>query len=165
MKAMKSILAGEEVEKTIQVCYEGKKQPKGDIESPLTDIMKEVRMPMFSPKCDVVMKKRLDNKMWRLYGHCSNCQVEFENRLAIDGKYDEWVKSVERENKLAWIRDQRETINEFKKQDTVEFFQQIRPDGYSLDTEKWEIDTSKIMKQADEYLEYLQKMEDTLQNE
>ena len=66
---------------------------------------------------------------------------------------------------MAWIRDQRETINEFKKQDTVEFFQQIRPDGYSLDTEKWEIDTSKIMKQADEYLEYLQKMEDTLQNE
>ena len=59
----------------------------------------------------------------------------------------------------------RETINEFKKQDTVEFFQQVRPDGYSLDTEKWEIDTSKIMKQADEYLEYLQKMEDTLQNE
>ena len=103
--------------------------------------------------------------MWRLYGHCSNCQVEFENRLAIDGKYNEWVKSVERENKLAWIRDQRETINEFKKQDTVEFFQQIRPDGYSLDTEKWEIDTSKIMKQADEYLEYLQKMEDTLENE
>ena len=111
------------------------------------------------------MKKNIDDKMWRLYGHCSNCQVEFENRLAIDGKYDEWVKSVERENKLAWIRDQRETINEFKKQDTVEFFQQIRPDGYSLDTEKWEIDTSKIMKQADEYLEYLQKMEDTLQNE
>ena len=66
---------------------------------------------------------------------------------------------------MAWIRAQRETINEFKKQDTVEFFQQISPDGYSLDTEKWEIDTSKIMKQADEYLEYLQKMEDTFQNE
>ena len=77
MKAMKSILAGEEVEKTIQVGYEGKKQPKGDIESPLTDIMKEVRMPMFCPKCDVVMKKRLDNKMWRLYGHCFDCQIDF----------------------------------------------------------------------------------------
>ena len=130
-----------------------------------TEALKAARMPWFCPKCDKVMKKNIDDKMWRLYGHCSNCQVEFENRLAIDGKYDEWVKSVERENKLAWIRDQRETINEFKKQDTVEFFQQIRPDGYSLDTEKWEIDTSKIMKQADEYLEYLQKMEDTLQNE
>ena len=65
----------------------------------------------------------------------------------IDGKYNEWVKSVERENKLG-IRDQKQSINEFKKQDTVEFYQQIRLDGHSIDKEKWEIDTSKIMKQA-----------------
>ena len=173
-QALKSILKGETPEKRIFIAQEDldfkkkvkeeAKQEQKRIDERL-EVTKEARMPWFCPKCDKVMKKNIDDKMWRLYGHCSNCQVEFENRLAIDGKYNEWVKSVERENKLAWIRDQRETINEFKKQDTVEFFQQIRPDGYSLDTEKWEIDTSKIMKQADEYLEYLQKMEDTLQNE
>ena len=67
--------------------------------------------------------------------------------------------------KWAWIRDQRDSINEFKKQDTVQFFQQIRPDGYSLDKENGNIDRTKIMKQADEYLEYLQQMEDSLENE
>ena len=173
-KAMQQILRGETPDRRIFVAMEDVNEQKERkrlfdeerIESEKrTEALKAARMPWFCPKCDKVMKKNIDDKMWRLYGHCSNCQVEFENRLAIDGKYDEWVKSVERENKLAWIRDQRETINEFKKQDTVEFFQQIRPDGYSLDTEKWEIDTSKIMKQAEEYLEYLQKMEDTLQNE
>ena len=29
------------------------------------------------------MKKNIDDKMWRLYGHCSDCQVEFENRLGL----------------------------------------------------------------------------------
>ena len=80
----------------------------------------------------------------------------------IDGKYDDWVKNVERENKLAWIRDQRDTIHEFKKQNKVEFLQQVRPDGHSLDKERWEIDTKDIMKKAEEYLDYLQKMEDSL---
>ena len=173
-KAMQQILRGETPDRRIFVAMEDVNEQKERkrlfdeerIESEKrTEALKAARMPWFCPKCDKVMKKNIDDKMWRLYGHCSNCQVEFENRLAIDGKYDEWVKSVERENKLAWIRDQRETINEFKKQDTVEFFAQIRREGYSRDTEKWEIDTSKIMKQADEYLEYLQKMEDTLQNE
>ena len=42
------------------------------------------------------------------------------------------------------------------------FFQQINPDGYSVNEEKWEIDKVHIMEQADEYLEYLQKMEDSL---
>ena len=116
-KALQDIISGREHEKEyVQVGYEGKQEDLGGKtrKSELTDIMSKVRMPWFCPKCDKVMKKNIDDKMWRLYGHCSNCQVEFENRLAIDGKYNEWVKSVERENKLAWIRDQRETINEFK---------------------------------------------------
>ena len=170
-KAFQQILRGEKPEKRIFVAMEDVNEQKDRKKAIIkekeesdkrTDALKAARMPWFCPKCDKVMKKNVDNKMWRLYDHCSNCQVEFENRLAIDGKYDEWVKNIERENKIAWIKDQRQSIEEFKKQKSPEFFQQINPDGYSVNEEKWEIDKVHIMEQADEYLEYLQKMEDSL---
>ena len=65
-------------------------------------------------------------------------------------------------NKLAWIKDQKILIKEFKNQKTPEFLQQINPDGHSVDKEKWDIDENSIIKQADEALEFLQKMEDSL---
>jgi len=170
-KAFQQILRGETPEKRIFVAMEDVNEQKDrkkainkerEQSEKRTDALKAARMPWFCPKCDKVMKKNVDNKMWRLYDHCSNCQVEFENRLAIDGKYDEWVKNIERENKISWIKDQRQSVEEFKKQKSPEFFQQINPDGYSINEEKWEIDKVHIMEQADEYLEYLQKMEDSL---
>ena len=51
---------------------------------------KEARMPWFCPKCDKVMKKRLDDKMWFLHDHCFDCQLKKEHRMRVDGTYDEW---------------------------------------------------------------------------
>ena len=170
-EALQSILDGGTPEKRIMVAMEDsnekrerKKLTEKEREeaSKRSDALKAARMPWFCPKCDKVMKKNVDDKMWRLYDHCSDCQVQFENRLAIDGKYDEWVRSVERENKISWIKDQRQSIEEFKKQESPEFFQQVNPDGYSVDKEKWDVDKIHIMEQANEYLDYLQKMEDSL---
>ena len=170
-KAMQEILRGGTPERRVFVAMEdvgeknarkliNKKERKEAEER--TNALKEARMPWFCPKCDKVMKKNTDNKMWGLYGHCSECQVQFENRLTIDGKYDEWVAEVEKQNQLSWIKDQKESIEEFKKQEAPEFYQQFRPDGHSIEKEKWDIDKNHILRQADEALEYLQKMEDSL---
>ena len=53
-------------------------------------------------------------------------------------------------------------MKEFRNQKKPEFWQQFRPDGHSVDKEKWNVDTDMIMKQADEALEFLEKMEDSL---
>ena len=90
-KVLADLLSGKEPEKRIMVGYEGQKETKGK-ESDLTKIMKEVRMPLFCPNCGKVMKKRLDDKMWRLFGHCFDCQVEIENKLRITGEYETWEK-------------------------------------------------------------------------
>ena len=162
-EALKDALAGREhVKNYVQVGYEGKQKPKGDVIPKMTEIMKDVRMPLFCPKCDKVMKKRLDNKMWNLYQHCFDCQVEIENKMRIDGTYKEWEEKKVKANTLSWIKEQKKTIEEFKKQKSPEFYQQFRPDGYSIDKEKWEMDMSLVMKQADEALEHLQKVEDSL---
>ena len=123
---------------------------------------KDARMPWFCPNCDKVMKKRLDDKTWLMYNHCFNCQLQVEHKMRIEGTYDTWMDKKVLANKLAWIKDQKILIEEFKEQDTPEFYQQFRPDGYSIDKKKWNIDKDKILKQADEALEFLEKMKDSL---
>ena len=99
-KALKDALSGKEhVKNYVQVGYEGKQKPQGDVIPKMTEIMKDVRMPMFCPKCDKVMKKRLDNKMWSLYGHCFDCQIEFENKLKIKGEFDDWANDKIKKNR------------------------------------------------------------------
>ena len=161
-KALQSILDGGTPEQRIMVGYSGKKVVEGDNISKLTNVMKNARMPWFCPKCDKVMKKRLDDKMWFMYDHCFDCQIKKEHKMRIEGTYDDWMKNKILSNKLAWIKDQKILIKEFKNQKTPEFLQQIYPDGHSVDKEKWDIDENSIIKQADEALEFLQKMEDSL---
>ncbi len=94
IKHLNQLITGKTPEKRVMVGYEGdkKKKKSGDKIDRLSDIMKEARMPWFCPKCKKVMKKRLDNKIWFIYNHCFDCQIKLENKLRIDGKYDEWER-------------------------------------------------------------------------
>ena len=65
-KALGNLLKGQEVEKRTIVGYEGKQKEKGDVKSELTDIMSEVRMPLFCPKWKKTMKM---NKREEQQGH------------------------------------------------------------------------------------------------
>tara|TARA_Y100000310_G_scaffold6511_1_gene7318 strand:+ start:181 stop:732 length:552 start_codon:yes stop_codon:yes gene_type:complete len=170
-RALQSILDGGAPEKRIFITKEDlefKKKLKKEKEEEKKRIdekfeaTKDARMPWFCPECKKVMKKRLDNKMWFMYNHCFECQIKIENKMRIDGTYDEWVEQKEIANKLSWIKEQKQLIEEFRKQKSPEFWEQFRPDGYSVDTEKWNIDKSQIQKVAEEALEYLQKIEDSL---
>ncbi len=170
-QALQSILDGGTPEKRIFVTKEDlefknklkreKEEEKKRIDEKF-EATKGARMPWFCPECDKIMKKRLDNKMWYLYGHCFDCQIKIENKMRIDGIYDEWIEKKEIANKLDWIKDQKQMIKEFRDQKNPEFYQQFRPDGYSVDKEKWGMNITHIKKQADEALEFLQKMEDSL---
>ena len=51
---------------------------------------------------------------------------------------------------------------EFKNQKQPEFHNQVAADGYSVDKEKWNVDFKKLKEQADEALNHLQKLEDSL---
>ena len=168
-KALQSILDGGEPEKRImgstsEPVREAKEKTEGERKriNEKFEATKEARMPWFCPKCDKVMKKRLDNKMWLLYDHCFDCQIKIENKMRIDGTYKDWERKKVHKNISAWVKDQKESIMEFKKQKTPEFYQQYRPDGYSVDKEKWSISESTINKQANEALEYLEKIEESL---
>ena len=98
--------------------------------------------------------------MYRLHNHCFDCQVKFENKLRIDGKYDEWEQKKVLNNQLSYIRDQIESIEDWKKEASKPFevFDQVGVKDIELQTEKWSQNTAKVEEMSNEALEELDKM-------
>ena len=163
-KVLGDLLAGREPEKRVMVGYEGQKQKQG-VESDLTKIMQEVRMPLFCPECKKVMKKKLDNKFWRLMGHCFNCQVTIENKLRIEGKYEEWAEKKIRKNKISFIKDQIQAISEWKDTKAPEWYNNVGVNYPMLEKEKWDVDMKKVQKEADDALQKYTEVLKELENE
>tara|TARA_A100001011_G_scaffold286954_1_gene297809 strand:- start:223 stop:774 length:552 start_codon:yes stop_codon:yes gene_type:complete len=164
-KVLSDLLSGREPEKRIIVGYEGQKETKA-VESDLTKIMKDVRMPMFCPECKKVMKKKLDDKFWRLMGHCFDCQVTIENKLRIEGKYEGWAKRKILENKKSFLHDLKQSIDEFEKTEgKAEFFNNVGVRTPELETEKWSMGDEKFDKLVNEARDYIQSLEDEIEDE
>ena len=163
-KALGDLLSGKTPDKRIMVGYEGKTE-SGDKISRLSDVMKEARMPMFCPKCDVIMKKRLDNKFWNMYGHCFDCQIKIENKMRIDGTYEAWEKEKIKQNKISFIKEQIQAIEEWRNTKAPTWFNNVGVNTPELEEEKWDIDVEKIKQEANDALEKYNEALEKLENE
>ena len=125
-----------------------------------SDALREARMPWFCPNCKKIMKTRLDDKMYRLFNHCFDCQVDFENKLRIEGKYEEWEKTKVLKNKLSWIDEQIKSVSNWEEEATKQpnFLQQVGVNSVEIEKEKWNVDTKKIKTMATEAIEEYEKM-------
>mgnify|MGYP001393802494 FL=1 len=161
-EVLKDLLAGREHEKSyVQLGYEGKSEPHGDKIDRLSDILKEARMPWFCPECKKVMKKRLDNKFWRMMGHCFDCQVKIETKLRIKGEYEEWEKNKIRENKKSYLKDLKQSIDEFEETGgKATFFNEVGVVEKGVEKEEWSMgqeNFDKLVTEAREYIDFLEK--------
>ena len=164
-KVLGDLLAGREPEKRAMVGYDKKKEESGDKISKLSDIMKEARMPMFCPKCDKVMKKRLDNKFWMMMGHCFNCQLQIENKLRISGEYEKWAEEKIKQNKISFLKDQIQAIEEWRDSKAPEWYNNVGVNTPELEKEKWNIDMVKVKEEATEALEKYEEALKQLESE
>jgi len=143
-KALKDLMSGKEYEKDyVQVGYEGKGPvDKGGEtrQGKMTDIMKDVRMPWFCPKCKKTMKKKLDTKFWRTKGHCFDCQIEFENRLRLEGKFED------SDGKVEWLNS-------------------VGVQDVELEREKWEMGKTEFSHVVKEARDYITKIENEIDEE
>ena len=125
-----------------------------------SDVLFSARMPLFCPKCNRVMKKRLDNKMWALYDQCFECQIEFEHQLRVDGKYEEWEKEKMISNAKAYIQEVKNELDDYVealKTDNILY----ETGQTTVEKEKWDkVDTNKIKTQ---WLKEIQEVEDNLE--
>jgi len=160
-KALKDLMSGKEHEKDyVQVGYEGKQENRGGEtrKSELTDIMASVRMPWFCPKCDKAMKKKLDNKFWRTKGHCFDCQVEIENRMRIEGTFEDYAKTKMLENQKAYLKDLEQSIDEFEKTGgKQEWFNNVGVNTPELEKEKWKMGEKEFEKTISEARDFIRE--------
>ena len=163
-KVLGDLLSGKTPDKRIMVGYEGKTESGDKISRP-SDVMKEARMPMFCPKCDVIMKKRLDNKFWNMYGHCFDCQIKIENKMRMTGKYEDWEKEKVKQNKISFIKEQIQAIEEWRNTKAPTWFNNVGVNTPELEEEKWDIDVEKIKQEADDALEKYNEALEKLENE
>ena len=171
-KALASLLRGEEVEKRSIVGYtpEAQKNEGGKTrKSELTDIMASVRMPWFCPNCKKSMKKKLDDKFWRMMGHCFDCQVDFENKLRIEGKFDDWAQSKMLENQKSQLKDLEQSLDDFEKTGgKKEWFNQVGVNNPELEAEKWEMgekEFEKTISDARDFIKEKREIVEKAQNE
>ena len=160
-KALKDLMSGKEYEKEyVQVGYEGKQENLGGKtrKSELTDIMASVRMPWFCPKCDKAMKKQLDNKFWRLMGHCFDCQIDYENKLRIKGKFEDYANRKMLENQKAYLKDLEQSLDDFEKTGgKKEWYNQVGVNNPELETETWEMGEKEFEKTISEARDFIRE--------
>ena len=169
VKARESILRGETPEKRIIVSFEDPKEKKDrerqikeerEKSNERVEALKGTKMPWFCPECDKVMKKRLDDKMYRLHNHCFDCQIKFEGKLRAEGKYEEWEEKKVLNNQLSYIKDQIESIEDWKEETSKPFevFDQVGIKDIELETEKWSDNKEQVEEMSKEALKELNKM-------
>jgi len=166
---LKDLLSGKEHKKEYtQVGYEGKAENRGGEtrKSELSDVMASVRMPWYCPSCKKVMKKKLDNKFWRIMGHCFDCQVEMENKLRISGEYEQYAKKKINDNKKSYLKDLKQSIDEFEETGgKAEFFNSVGVQEVELEKEKWEMGEEQFDSIVKEAREYITKLEEAIDEE
>ena len=160
-KALKDLMTKGTTEKDyVQVGYEGKKEDLGGKtrKSELTDVMASVRMPWFCPKCDKAMKKKLDNKFWRTQGHCFDCQVDMENRLRIEGTFEDYAKTKMLENQKAYLKDLEQSIDDFEKTGGKKtYFNNVGVNTPELEEDKWEMAEQEFEKTISEARDFIRE--------
>ena len=171
-KALKDLMSGKEHTKEYaQVGYEGKQENLGGKtrESELSKTMQSIRMPWFCPKCKKAMKKKLDDKFWRLMNHCFDCQVEMENRLRIEGTFEEYAKTKMLENQKAYLKDLEQSIDDFEKTGGKKtYFNNVGVNTPQLEEDKWEMaeqEFEKTISEARDFIREKRKLVEEAENE
>ena len=157
-KVLGDLIKGKTPEKRVMVGYKGDKEPEkhGDIISPLSEVMQEARMPWFCPACKKTMKKRLDNKMWLLYNHCFDCQIDFENKLRLEGKFEEWEQNKVTANHKSYLEDLLVDLDEWRNT-KIEFQEQVGVQDMEMQKEKWTQSQDQINEMADKAEKFIRK--------
>ena len=73
--------------------------------SKMDKIKKEIFMPLSCPKCNKVMKKRLDKPNYRIHKKCHDCVVLFEHKLQIKGQLVDYKNSLQAKNSVSYINE------------------------------------------------------------
>lgn len=112
----------------------------------LDDIRNIFNMPLLCPKCGKTMKSHLDKKFYLYHKTCFNCVVEFEQKLRIEGKWEEYQQNIIKNSTKQMLEELEKEMDEFL--NSNETFVTERGD-----VEDWgELNKNKIKEEIKEYI-------------
>jgi ribosomal protein L37AE/L43A len=169
-KALKDLMTTGKTEKDyVQVGYEGKQENLGGEtrESELSKVMQSARMPWFCPKCKKAMKKKLDDKFWRIKGHCFDCQIDYENKLRIKNysEYENYAKTKVLENQKSQLKDLEQSIDDFEKTGGKKtYFNNVGVNTPMLEEDKWEMAEQEFEKTISEARDFIREKRELVED-
>ncbi len=110
-------------------------------------------LPLFCPACRKLMKNQHDKRFYIQYNHCFNCQVDFETKLKIEGKWEEYENNINNNDIDGIIKDYE-----------VWFEDTMNETNQSFITENGELETwigsvkEKLMRDKEEAIKFLQNL-------
>lgn len=128
--------------------------------------MQDARMPLWCPKCERVMSKKLDNKMYWLHNMCFDCVIEFETKLRIEGRWEEYERNKVKENIRSYIKECVVQVAEEKARigDGLTYVNVVNEKEGVVDYEKWKQSDGDIKKFKEQMDEIIKQMHDDFKN-
>ena len=124
----------------------------------LDNVKKALQMPLTCPNCNQPMNKgRLDKLMYSIHKQCSDCVIKYETKLKIEGKFEEYQKTINNQGIAYHIKEMENIMLELALNQSNESF--VTEAG---DIEAWKgkgIDNEKLLQDIQEYI---QKLKDVI---
>lgn len=79
----------------------------------LDEIRKMAHIPLICPECSKAMNKPLDKKAYSLHRFCFNCLIEHDNKLVIEGKFQDHIDQVNKKDLKVFIQDVEAEFKEY----------------------------------------------------
>ncbi len=118
------------------------------------DLAKDAHvLPLLCPKCTKPMKTHIDKPFYQVHKMCLNCVTEFETKLKIEGKWEDYQKQM-------YNNAINNLINDFK--DWAD--DELKENNKSISTEDGVIENwiggnkDKLKKNIDDSLKYLEDL-------
>ena len=110
------------------------------------------------------MKKRLDDKFWRLMGHCFDCQIDFENKLRVKGEFDNYAEKKMLENQKSYLKDLEQSIDEFENTGGKKtWLNNVGVNTPELEKEKWEMGEQEFEKNIKDARDFIREKKEIVE--
>ena len=111
-------------------------------------------IPLFCPECNTLMKKHLDKKVFPAYQKCFDCIVDYEAKLAKQGKSEEYFKELQHQHIQSAIDGYKSFMESTIKESNANYVTEAG------DVENWRGGKSKeqLEQELQEGLEFLENL-------
>lgn len=115
----------------------------------MDNFRKFLQLPLLCPKCSNPMKHPYDKHFYGYHKMCFNCVTEFEYKLRIDGKFEEYEQKVIKDQAIQMIKTMELEIDDFINSHESYITEQGDIEDWNSNAEN----KQKIKKEAQEYIQ------------